>query len=297
MKKIIIYCTILLACALPALAYFNPGQPDGFVNDYADVLSAEQENALEAKLSQFENERDNEIAIVTIKSLDNDTIENFAVKLFEDWGIGKKKKDNGVLLLAAIDDRQMKIEVGYGLEGALTDAQSSWIIRDILRPTFKNNDYYGGIDQAVDRIMAITQGEYQPSDDSRGSGLQNYAVFYLYAIVFGFYFLISLRYGLAKSKSWWQGGVLGLIIGVFASIFLFKTFWYAAIFSGVLGIAGLVFDYLVSRVPPQPDFSKWKSGRGGFGGFGGGGFRGGGGFGGGGFGGGGSGGGGSSGGW
>lgn len=295
MKKAIIFAIIFLVAAFPVFAYNNPGRPDGFVNDYADVLSAEQENVLEAKLSQFENERDNEIAIATIKSLDNDTIENFAVKLFEDWGIGKKKKDNGVLLLAAIDDRQMKIEVGYGLEGALTDAQSSWIIRDILRPAFKNSDYYSGINQAVDRIMAITQGEYQPSDDSRGGSLQNYAVFYLYAIVFGFYFLISLRYGLAKSKSWWQGGVLGFIIGVCASIFLFKTFLYAAIFSGVLGIAGLIFDYLVSRVLPQPDFSKWKSGRGGFGGAGGGGF--GGGFGGGGFGGGGSGGGGASGGW
>ena len=100
------------------------------------MISAEQKQTLETKLSQFEKDTSNELSVVTIEDLKGDTIENFAVKLFEDWGIGKKDKDNGVLLLIAKNDRQMKIEVGYGLEGALTDAQSFWIIQNVMRPAF-----------------------------------------------------------------------------------------------------------------------------------------------------------------
>jgi len=138
--KFISISLFFVALSGVALAYTNPGSPTGFVNDFAGVFSGEQKATLEQKLVTFEKETSNEITVVTIKALDGDTIENFAVKLFEDWEIGKKDKDNGVLVLLAMDDRQMRIEVGYGLEGALTDAQSFWIINKIMKPAFQQEN-------------------------------------------------------------------------------------------------------------------------------------------------------------
>lgn len=288
--------TLLLAAfvAIPivAAAYTNPGMPRGFVNDFAGMLQPQEKVQLEQKIASFASSTSNEIAIVTIKSLDGDTIENFAEKLFADWKIGKTKKDNGVLLLISRDDRKMRIEVGYGLEGALTDIQSDEIITNDLVPNFKAGNYYAGIDAAVRDIMAATQGEYTSS--AQDKRVVNVLFDYWYFIPLVFVWLASI---LGRSKSWWAGGVLGGVIGVI--IGLIKGFLFIGVVSiGVLIPIGLIFDYFVSRsfdkykngggVPP------WWLGGGGRGGFGGG-SGGGGGFGG--FGGGRSGGGGASGDW
>lgn len=243
MKKIIII--LLLFFALPASAYYNPGQPAGFVNDYTNTLSAEQKQALENKLSQFEKESSNEISIVIIPSLKGDTIENFAVKLFEDWKIGKKGKDNGVLVLVAKEDREMKIEVGYGLEGALTDAQSYWIINEIMKPAFRNNDFFGGLDGAADKIIAATKGEYVPSDT--GAPKSSSGKFNPFDFAwFGLFIFVWLASILGRSKSWWAGGLVGAVIGLIIGII--KGF----IFFGIISIAllvplGLLFDFIVSK--------------------------------------------------
>src|SRR3989344_3919031 len=100
----------------------------------------------------FEASTTNEIAVVTINSLGGDTIENYAVKLFEDWKIGKERDDNGILLLIAKNDRKVRIEVGYGLEGAVPDAISNQIIQKEIVPHFKNNDFAGGIFDGVDSL-------------------------------------------------------------------------------------------------------------------------------------------------
>jgi len=290
--KAVVIAILIFIFASPVFAYSNPGTPSGYVNDFAGVFSAEQKQNLENKLIQFEKDSSNEITVVTIKNLDGDTIENYAVKLFEDWGIGKAKNDNGVLVLIALDDRKMRIEVGYGLEGALTDAQSYWIINQVMKPAFRENNYYGGIDGAVDKIISATQGEYLPEDEAsgdQGSGIGNLENIFWF-VAFGFMWLASI---LGRSKSWWAGGVLGAIIGI--AIGIFKGFLYFGIASMVVLVPlGLLFDFLVSK-----SYAKHKAGgvipwwigggRGGSGGFGGGGF--------GGFGGGGSGGGGSSGSW
>ncbi|MFA6194262.1 MAG: TPM domain-containing protein [Patescibacteria group bacterium] len=293
---------LFLAAGFSARAYYNPGKPVSFVNDYAGVLKTEEVTALNNKLSQFNATTSNEIAVVVIKSLQGDTIENFAVKLFADWGIGKEKKDNGVLLLIAIDDRQMRIETGYGLEGALPDATTFQIISKTLKPAFQNNDYYGGIDQAADDIIAATKGEYSAAAAAPSSipgfakNLSFDTIFFI--IIAIFYLLSALWRFLAKSKSWWQGGALGGAIGLIIALIFFRTLLVLIILPAVIGVFGLLFDFLVSRVLPQP--SPIKQGRNNlwfFGGGGGNGFGGssGGGFGG--FGGGMSGGGGSSGSW
>lgn len=243
MKKIIII--LLLLFALPTLAYYNPGQPGGFINDYTDTLTNEQKQALENKLSQFKKETGNEIAVVLIPSLKEDMIENFAVKLFEDWKIGKQGKDNGVLVLVAKEDREMKIEVGYGLEGALTDAQSYWIINQVMQPAFRNNDFYGGLDGTVDKIIAATKGEIIPGDNksqSSSSGKFNPFDFFWFGI-FIFVWLASI---LGRSKSWWAGGIVGAVIGLVIGVikgFLF----FGVIAIGLLIPLGLLFDFIVSK--------------------------------------------------
>jgi len=132
------------------LAYSSPGSPTGYVNDFAGILSSDTKKTLETKLSSLDASTSAQLSVVTIKSLDGDTIENYAEKLFKEWGIGQKGKDNGVLLLVAVDDHKLRIEVGYGLEGALTDAESSNIIRNTITPEFKKGDYNKGITNGVE---------------------------------------------------------------------------------------------------------------------------------------------------
>lgn len=256
------------------LAYQNPGNPTGFVNDFADILNIQDKQNLEQKLSYFEKNSSNEITIAVIQSLNGDTIENFALKLFEDWKIGKTKKDNGALILVAIEDRKMRIEVGYGLEGALTDAQSFWIINNILQPNFKQDKYFQGLDQAVDKIISATQGEYVPEESFSGSS--NFNVDWLKFLIFIPIWLASI---LGRSKSWWMGGVLGAVIGLIIGYFTFNliTGFISVL---ILTPLGLLFDYIVSKsyqkglrsgsVPWWIGGSGGHSGGGGFGGFGGG---------------------------
>ncbi len=120
---------------LPFLAfgYVSQGVPKGFVSDFAGMFTLEQRISLEDKLAEFQRATGSEIAVVTIKSLEGDTIENFAVELFAEWGIGQFKMDNGVLFLISKDDRKVRIEVGYGLEPHLTDARTSAIWKIICR--------------------------------------------------------------------------------------------------------------------------------------------------------------------
>lgn len=286
--KICLVFGLLLAMAGSARAYVSPGKPSGLVNDFAGVLSVEQKQQLETKLEQFKTASGNEIAVVVINSLQDDTIENFAVDLFKEWGIGQKGKDNGVLILVAKEDKKMRIEVGYGLEGDLTDAQSSWIINQTMKPAFANNDFYQGLNEATDKIIGATKGEVIPSESPAPTGKKVSIQFIFGLIVFGFVWLASI---LGRSKSWWLGGVLGGIAGVVIGWFMgFMYFGIIAIV--VLTPLGLLFDFIVSKqyqAGKKSGSLPWWIGGGGFGGGSGGGF--------GGFGGGSSGGGGASGDW
>jgi uncharacterized protein len=141
------------------LAYESPGKPAGFVNDFAGVMTSAQKAALENKVGNFERPAGVELSVVTVKSLGGDTVENFAEKLFQEWGIGKKKVDNGILFLVAPDDRQVRIEVGYGMEPVVTDAASSIVLRKIVLPQFSTGNYYDGIDKGVDAIIKLVEGD------------------------------------------------------------------------------------------------------------------------------------------
>lgn len=244
LMKVIFSFVLLFLLACPVLSYQNPGDPEGFLNDYAYMLNPAEEERLENKLAQFDKETSNEIAVVTISDLGGDVIENYAVKLFEDWKIGKGEKDNGVLILIAKSDRQMRIEVGYGLEAALTDAQCSWIISDIMAPAFREYDYYEGIDSAVDKIMAATRGEYVPGKEGLAVSKARKIVDNIFGwIVIIVIFLAGLVLG--ESRSWWQGGVIGAILGMIFG-FSQNSMLISTVGAIVLGLIGLVYDFLVS---------------------------------------------------
>ena len=281
-KQPLFVCLVLAAffSSFTVLAYQNPGSPHGFVNDFAGILTPDQVQTLETRLASFADETQDEIAIVTIKTLGGDTIKNFAVQLFSDWGIGRKEVNNGILLLIAPSEKQIKIEVGYGLEGALTDAQSYWIIQKQILPQFRRGDYYAGINVGLVQIQNAIKGKTIPAlDKSSSNPLDGYLAFIVF-IIFGFVWLSSL---LARTKSWWLGGIIG---GFFALLISFSRGFIPVglIASLTLIPFGFLLDYLVSanyrqavkfgRKPPWWSGGTWisnsSSRSGGFTGFGGG---------------------------
>lgn len=278
---------------LVAAAHFlSPGKPTGFVNDFAKVIPAADKVQLESELSTFAQKTGIEISAVTIPALGDESIEEYAVALFADWGLGKKGKDNGVLLLVAPSDRQVRIEVGYGLEGALTDAQSGRIITQVMAPLFKAGDFAGGIKSGVTAIEAAVVGEgAEPATQPVNMKISGQFFFLIFFIIVGI--VRFLLRSLAVSKSWWLGGVFGAVgAGIWG---LISASLVTGVIAGVILVPlGLLIDYLASKRgirPPGPGGfggGPWLGGGRGFGGggFGGGGF--------GGFGGGGSGGGGAS---
>jgi uncharacterized protein len=178
MKKIIaLICLLVIA---DTAAAFETPELAGRVNDYANVIPTSPKIILEERLAEFERETSNQIVVLTVPSLGGESIENAAVKVFEKWKLGQAKTDNGVLFLVAISDRKMRIEVGYGLEGSLTDAVSKLIIQNEVTPRFKKKEYAEGIDAGVSAIMKATKNEYKgtgvvaednASSEKKGKGL------------------------------------------------------------------------------------------------------------------------------
>jgi uncharacterized protein len=134
----------------------------GRINDYAGLIPADRALALEERLARFEAETGHQIAVLTIPSLKGDSLEDFGIRVAESWKIGKKGFDNGAILLIARDDRRLRIEVGYGLEGVMPDAIASRIIREVITPRFRSGDYAGGIEAGIDAILKVTKGETLP---------------------------------------------------------------------------------------------------------------------------------------
>jgi uncharacterized protein len=275
---------------LPILAQDFP-QPTGFVNDFAEILSPQFRQSLEEDLVEFEKETQTEIAVVTVNSLAGNSLEDYAVRLFEDWKIGKKGQDNGLLLLIAKEERQIRIEVGYGLEPIITDGRAGRIIREQMRDPFRKEDYDQGVKLAIDKIKEyIYSGEPPSNIEETRNDLAIFIPFFIIAFLI---FVYSSSF-LARTKSFLAGGVLGGILGGILGFLIGSL--VALIFSVIgLGLFGLILDYILSKNYQKLKkkgksagfFSSWggfSSGGGSGGGFGG-------------FGGGSSGGGGASGGW
>ncbi len=169
MKKLF-YIILFL---LPAVVAFSQNgfdakallqKPTGkqqLVNDFANVLTPSQKQALEQKLVTFDDSSSTQIAVVIIPNLGGYEVAEYATELGRAWGVGGKEFNNGVVLLISKEDRKLNISTGYGVEGTLTDLTASHIISDLIVPSFKGNDYYGGIDRGVDAIIQATSGAYK----------------------------------------------------------------------------------------------------------------------------------------
>jgi uncharacterized protein len=178
---------ILLAVAIAAALDVPPLR--GRVNDYAGVLSQDQARSLESQLAQFEQETGHQVAVLAIPTLDGEDIEGFSIRVAENWKIGKKGFDNGVILVVAVKDRRLRLEVGYGLEGVLPDAIAKQIISDYIVPRFRAQDYAGGIIAGIDAVLKVIKNEPLPEsarkkDGNQGSDLNPIVMFAITLAVF-----------------------------------------------------------------------------------------------------------------
>ncbi len=142
----------------------------GHVTDLTATLSAEQTATLEQTLTAFEARKGSQLAVLMVRSTAPEAIEPYALRVAEQWKLGRKKVDDGVILVVAKDDRALRIEVGYGLEGALTDLTSQRIISETILPRFRQQDFYGGITAGVMQIIAVIDGEPLPEPSSKPAG-------------------------------------------------------------------------------------------------------------------------------
>lgn len=264
----------LLLC-LPAVLHAAAAVPQlaRHVTDLTGTLTAAQVDQLDGQLVALEKAKGAQLVVLMVSSTDDQPIEEYSLAVAEANKIGRKGTDDGVLLLIAKNDRHVRIEVGYGLEGAIPDAANARIIREYIAPKFRTGDYFGGISDAVGALTQLIDGEPLPPPvegaprEHHGPGLQGMLMIALFAAVF-------LRGVLGRAHALVRAPLGGVIIG--------GLLWLLV--SAGAGILGAVVGGIVMLLPSGGGRSAGGGGWGGFGGFGGGGFGGsGGGFGGGGF--------------
>ncbi len=250
----------------------------GRVDDRAGMLGAGYETQLDGRLQQLEEETGAQVVVLTIPSLEGDPIEDFSIRVVETWKLGRAGVDDGVLILIVRDDRRMRIEVGYGLEGALTDAQAGRIIDALMTPRFRTGDFEGGVDAAVDAVSSAIRGEglVLPEEPARGGGMNPGSL--IFFLIFGLPFI---------SAALSSRGAAGWILYLFLTPFFFV--FPAAIFGPTAGAvaagAWLVGFPLLRLLWPKTAVGRGAGSKrgtfwgpmigGGGGGFGGGGFGGG----------------------
>jgi len=268
----VIKAFLILLLAIPAWAQIAVPPLKGRVTDLTGTLKREQIASLEQMLRSFEERKGSQIAVLMLPTTAPETIEQYALRVAEQWQVGRKKVDDGVVLVIAKDDRTVRIEVGYGLEGVLNDATASRIIREVIVPRFREGDFYGGISAALDRMIRVIDGEPlpepRPGPQVEGGTLQMLPVLFILALVGG----AILRRALGRVfGSLATGGAVGIV---------------AWLLVGTLAIAliAAVLTFLFTLVGGLGTGRRYYGGLpGGYGGWGGGGFGGGGSGGGGGF--------------
>jgi len=268
---------LLLGLALAAAAQDLQPVPKlaAHVTDLTGTLTAGQQTALEQKLSAFEAAKGTQLAVLVVPTTQPEEIEQYSIRVVDEWKLGRKGVDDGALLIVAKDDHKVRIEVGRGLEGVLTDALSNRILDETIKPEFRQGNFYGGIDAGLDRMMKVIQGEplpppeqrWQPGRRGRGGGLLLPLVFAVFA-------------GSAVLRGIFGRTVGSVLTGAGAGLLVWLA-GYALALAGLAAAGAFLFTLLGGLGRG----SGWSSGGfgGGWGGFGGGLGGGSGGFGGGGF--------------
>lgn len=214
-RKLAGWLTILSVLALMATSIFALDVPPlrTRVTDLSGVLSSSEQMKLEEKLFLFESQTSNQIAVLIIPSLEGDALEDYSIRVNDQWKLGEKDKDNGVLLLIVINDRKIRIETGYGLEGALTDLISASIIRNEIAPAFRGGNYFAGIDAGITAIMKATQGEYK-GDPNKVKRSERPGSGSIAGLVF---FIVFILLMIGGGKRGGRGVGSGLLMALFAA--------------------------------------------------------------------------------
>jgi uncharacterized protein len=274
----IIFVTLMV---IPASAREYP-KPIGYVNDFANILSEDAKSRLETRLSLLEKETSAEVTFVSVETIGNSTLEEYASGLFQEWGIGKKGKDNGVLFLVSILEGDIRIEVGYGLESIITDGRAGRILDQDVLPLLKERD----IDQAIENGLLSIENyirEGTPPTIVEENPIQRMIRgfrFPLYILVILGTISIYLLGFMGRTKSIWLGGIWGIILGIVLGFGFGGVLWMVVLPIG-LGILGTLLDAILSAnyrgrsssglsTGWLPSGGGFKGSGGGFGGFGGG---------------------------
>jgi len=248
----------------------------GRVNDLAGVMPTARASQLEERLRRFEEQTGHQIAVLIIPSLEGENLEAFSIQVAETWKIGHKGFDNGAILLIARDDRKLRIEVGYGLEGVLPDAIASRIIREVIVPHFRSNDYPGGIEAGVEAIMTVARGESLPAPartrtgqkDIPGAGTDVGDILFLLlstsfvALFVGMWVALSQAFRRESSSEFGRafvGGALGAVASavhgaLFGALQLGLGLWILMV------LLGAVISGMASRTRFK-DSEEWSGGR------------------------------------
>ncbi len=260
-----LFAVLWLLCAPWAAAEVAVPPLKARVTDLTGTLQPGQQAALEKTLQAFENSKGSQIAVLIVPTTQPETIEQYAIRVAEAWKLGRKGVDDGVLLLIARNDRKLRIEVGYGLEGAIPDAVAKRIVSEIITPRFKQDDYFGGIRAGVDRIIKVIEGEPLPERKSTrpkgGGGSGDW-------LAIGFVLAVVVGGALRALLGPFVGGLVAGSIAVVVAWLLFASLMMAL----VAGLFVFIFTLL-----GRHGGGGWSSGGGGWSGGSGGGFSGGGG--------------------
>ena len=222
------------------------------VNDHADMLARATEQQLESVLADLEREESTQLAVLTIPTLQGENLEEYSLKVAESWGLGQKSRDNGALLLIVKNDRKLRIEVGYGLEGRLTDLVSGRIIRDIITPRFRNGNFDQGVIDGVGAMIAAVRGEFSGESATRSqqpvpADFSGMLVFFAFA-----FFILGKIFGRHRLAAAFLGSVVAPGLG-----FLFLGFSWLILF---LIPAGLIAGFLASLIFGSMRFAGGSSG-------------------------------------
>ena len=221
MKKVF-SLLVLLLCCLPVAAHgLDVPRLQGYVNDYAGMISPSAKSKIEGELRVFEQSDSTQIVILTIPSLEGENIEEFGIRVAETWKIGQQVKDNGVILIVSKQDRKIRIEVGRGLEGKLTDLMAGRIIDQVIKPRFKQSDYDGGFISGVSSLIDATRGEFKAEQRPAHRRQKGFPPFLTFLLFFGIFVIVL------GSVSRILGGIAGAL-GLPAIVYL------AAIPAGML---------------------------------------------------------------
>ena len=216
---------MLLWMAASAVAQVSVPELTGRVVDRADILPAPTESGLTAMLSDHEARTGNQVAVLTLPSLKGEPIEAVALRVARTWELGTAEFDNGALLLVAVNDRRLRIEVGNGLTGTLTDLMAGRLIRHEIRPAFRKGDYAGGVTAGVTAIVGLIEGTYEPPSGG-GSGGDTMPLFG--RILFALFFVVMPLVAFAPSfllAGRWGGLLFVSVFFVAGCAILFASFW------------------------------------------------------------------------